>query len=176
MASETERPPNPLERFAGGGWRKGLLRLLLAAALLAVVMWVAGERAWVALKRPGVVQIIIAGSLVHGLQRLARIRKWWHMIAGSALTQHSWVYLLRVQLIGMLANLVLPVSEVLKVWAVSHDKRTALVATESLIVDLAIHSGALGALGLLACGIGSGYGAVPTLAWVAAASMVLLPI
>ena len=98
------------------------------------------------------------------------------MIAGSALAQHGYAYLLRIQLMGMLANLALPVSEALKVWAVAHDKRTALLATESLLVDLGIHSAALGGLALAACVVCSFRSPVPAAAWAAAAALTLIPV
>lgn len=172
----SQRPPNPLERFTHGGWRRGLWRVALALLLIAGVLWFTGEQTWAALQRPGVIPVVLAGAALHALQRFARIRKWALMLVGTELGRYSWRYLLRVQFMGLLANLLLPVSEALKVWAVARDRRGAWLASKSLAADLCIHTSAVGVVGALGCAMSSLAEPLPAAIWWAAAGVTLVPL
>ncbi len=167
-------PPNPLERFTSGGWAKGLVRLALGLGIVATVIWLAGGDSLKLLLDREVALFLGLGATVHLGQRVARILKWARMIEPAGLVKRRWTYLLRIQLVGMIANLVLPVSEALKVWAVSENRRQVLWASESVVVETALHAsliGLAGGIGLLTAGQPS-----PPLLWVAAGSMCGAPL
>jgi hypothetical protein len=166
-------PANPLLRFTGGGWRKGMLRLALGVGIVAMVLWFQGKGALERLLDPAVIPFLATGAIVHLTQRGARILKWWRMLDSTEVVQHRWTVLLRIQLIGMLANLVLPVSEALKVWAVARDRRQMMVASKSIVVETALHALMMGVAGTVALAMVGG--AAPWLAWLAALAMVALP-
>src|SRR5690606_235695 len=83
-------------------------------------------------------------------QRAARIKKWQLMIAPTSVEQHPYSFLLRIQLIGMVANLAVPVSEAVKVWAVARNKAEVKIAVKSIVVDMALHTGLVGLTGAVA--------------------------
>ena len=150
--------------------------MALAVAVIAGVLWFTGDRTWVALKRPGVIPVVVAGAVIHGLQRFARIRKWAAMLVGTELERHSWRYLLRIQFIGLLANLIVPVSEALKVWAVARDRHSAWLASKSLAADLCIHTSAVGVFGVIGCAITSLTQPVRSPIWWAAVGVTVVPL
>lgn len=170
---ETERPQNPLERFTSGGWLKGLLRLGLGVLLVGAVLSFTGRDSWQHLDDPALVPMVGLGALVHLVQRVARTRKWQLMLAPTHVEQRPFRYLLRIQLIGMVANLALPVSEALKVWAVSKSKSQTTIAAKSIVVDLATHTALIGAVGLVAAAVASWW--EPAI-WAVSAVMLLVPI
>ena len=144
----SERLANPLERFTSGGWAMGVLRLALGLAVLGVVVrFVARDAVTLILKR-GVTSTLLLGVPVYLAQRAGRIEKWRRMIEHSGLVARRFTFLMRVQLIGMVANLIVPVSEALKIWAVSRDRRDVLPAGESVLLDGMLHSAMVGVLGL----------------------------
>lgn len=169
----TERPQNPLERFTSGGWLKGLLRFGLGVALVGVVLSFAGRDSWQHLDDPALLPMVGLGALVHLCQRAARTRKWQLMLAPTSVEQRHFRYLLRIQLIGMVANLALPVSEALKVWAVSKSKSQTKVAAKSIVVDLATHTALIGAVGIGAALVARWW--EPAI-WAVSLTMLLLPI
>jgi len=161
-----------LERFTSGGWAKGLLRLGLGVAVVVAVVHFFARDALALLLDRDVTAVIALGAAAHLLQRTARVLKWARIIEPAGLIPRRWTYLLRVQLIGLVANLLLPVSDALKVWAVSRDRRDVVVGSESIVVDVAMHTSMLGALGLM--------GVLATdqdhwLPWVAAVALTLVP-
>lgn len=168
-----ERLVNPLERFTSGGWGKGLLRLALGLGVLAVVLRFAARDAVTVILDRDVGWTLLLGVPVHLLQRAGRVEKWRRMIEHSGLVARRFTFLLRVQLIGMVANLLLPVSEALKIWAVSRSRKDLVRAGESLVIEGLLHSATVGALGL--CGAIVTASASVAL-WAAAAAMTLLPI
>lgn len=171
--SSPGRPRNPLEAFTSGGWFKGLLRLALGVALVTVVLTVAGGDSWQHLRHPKLLPLIALGALVHLVQRVARIRKWQQMLVPTEVMQRSFGYLLRVQLIGMVANLLLPVSEAVKVWAVSNNRDDARVATQSIVIDMSMHTCLIGVVGVVSAVAANWW--EPAL-WVVSLTMLLLPL
>ncbi len=162
-------PPNPLERFTSGGWTKGLLRLALGLGIVAAVIGLFGRDSLELLLDRKVAVMLGLGATVHFAQRVFRILKWARMIEPAGLVQRPWTFLLRIQLIGMIGNLLLPVSEPLKVWAVAGNRRQVLWASESVVVETALHAsliGAAGAIGLILASQPS-----PTFLWIAAVGM-----
>lgn len=156
---QSEAPRNPLERFTSGGWLKGLVRLAIGIGILAAVLHWGARAAVDKLVEREVTAALALGAAIHLVQRIARILKWARMIEPSGLVERRWTFLLRVQLIGMLANLLLPVSEALKIWALSRNRRDILVTTESLFLDVALHNAmvcGLGVLGVIALGASAG--------------------
>ncbi len=117
--------------------------------VLGVVFYFGGADAWTRVARPEVVPWLIAGALVHVLQRTVRIAKWADMLAETPLRRKDFPYLLQTQLIGMLANLVIPASEAVKVWAISRDKKDAIVGSSSIVGDTAMHAAGMGAVGCI---------------------------
>ncbi len=174
VAPAPRTPPNPLDRFTSGGWLAGVLRLGLGAAIVyAVVHFFARDALSLLLTRE-VTPILLAGAAVHLLQRAARIFKWVRMIAPSGLRDSRPWHLLRIQLIGMLANLLLPVSEAIKVWAVSRDRPDAVVAAESIVVDTALHTAMIGAAGIAGVSL-AGTSSHPAVLWGAAVALTAIP-
>lgn len=155
-----ERPPHPLERLSGGGLKGGLLRLFLGVAIVAVVIAIGGAESWRRLAQPRMIPLVALGAALHLGQRAARIAKWQVMLGEAALRRNDYAYLLRAQLVGLFANLVAPVSEAVKIWAVAASRRDVIVATASIATDTALHAGAIalaGLLGILLLGGGSGW-------------------
>ncbi|MFP6684882.1 MAG: lysylphosphatidylglycerol synthase transmembrane domain-containing protein [Polyangiaceae bacterium] len=151
VVPDEHRPPDPLQRFTSGGWKRGVIRLLVGVVLVVGVISYTGTEPLKRLLDPNVALFLLLGAVVHLGQRAARILKWSYMIEGTVLVQHGWRYLLRVQLIGMMGNLLLPVSEGLKVWAVSRTRVQAKIGVESIAAETALHAlfvGAAGALGV----------------------------
>ncbi len=149
---DSEALPNPLERFVAGGWKRGIVRLLAGLAVIALVVSFTGAESIDRLLDPRLAPFLLLGAAVHLTQRVARIIKWARMIAPTTLVKHSMLYLLRIQFIGMMANLLLPLSEGLKVWAVSRTRAQAKVAAESIVAETALHAllvGVAGALGIV---------------------------
>ena len=174
MAEKSEeRPPNPLERFTSGGWVKGLLRFGLGVALVGLVLVFVGGDSWQHLNDPALLPMIGSGAVIHLLQRTARIRKWQIMIRPSGVTSRSYLYLLRIQLIGMVANMALPVSEAVKVWAVAKDRSDVKVSAKSIVVDMATHTSLIGLVGVVACAAAGWW--EPAL-WVVSLTMLLGPL
>lgn len=149
MDAPEDRPPHPLERLSAGGWKGGLLRLALAVGVVALVIHFGGTEAWARLAEPRMIPVIAGGAALHLVQRAVRVAKWQAMLSGAGLYRNDYGYLLRAQLVGMLANLVAPVSEGVKVWAVSRTRAQAITATASLATDTALHAGAIASAGLL---------------------------
>jgi len=173
-SADAQPPPNPLERFTSGGWVKGLLRLAVGLAILGAVVHFGARDAVDKLIEREVTSMLVLGAAIHVLQRVARIAKWALMIQNAGLIQRRAAFLVRVQFIGMMANLLLPVSEALKIWAVSRNRRDVVVATESLLLDVGMHNamvGGLGVLGVVAMTVAAG----PVL-WGAAGAMTLGPL
>ena len=135
----------------GGGWRRGLIRLAVGAVFLACVLWFAPGDALALVARPAVWLWVAVGGLVHLIQRAARIAKWRAMLSTGSLKQLGFLPLIKLQFIGMLANLLLPISEALKVWAVSKGRQQAKFATLSIVLDTAMHAFLVGALGTVGC-------------------------
>ncbi len=140
---------HPLDRLTSGGWWRGLLRLTAGLAVVGVVLWFAGEEAYAPLLDLRMIPFIAAGAAVHLLQRVTRIRKWFFMIADADLVKRTYGSLLRIQLIGMMVNLVLPLSEGMKAWLVSRDRRQLGVAVKSLVADMALHTAFVGISGVV---------------------------
>lgn len=115
--------------------------------VLGLVFYFGGADAWTRVARPEVVPWLVAGALVHVVQRTVRIAKWADMLAETPLRRKDFPYLLQTQLIGMLANLVIPASEAVKVWAISRDKKDAIVGSSSIVGDTAMHAAGMGAVG-----------------------------
>ncbi len=138
---------NPLTELTSGGWKRGLLRLAVGMALVAGVLHFVGEDSWRLLDDPALFGAVAAGAVVHLAQRLMRVEKWRRMLTPTSVAQRSLPFLLRIQLIGMVANLMLPVSEAVKVWAVSRTRADVRVATTSIVVDMAMHTALVGLLG-----------------------------
>jgi hypothetical protein len=165
-------PSDPLLRFTSGGWLKGVARLGAGAVIVGAVLHFSGGEVLDRVLDPALVPALIGGAAVHVAQRYARLRKWAKMIAGAGLAPRPFRYLLRVQFIGMAANQVLPVSEALKIWAVSRNRREAVVATDSIARDTALHSALIGVFGLLGwLAVG---GALP--GWVAGAALLMIAV
>ena len=164
------KPPlkNPLERLTSGGVGGGLIRFAVGMLLVAGAMHFAGGDSLAHLKDPALLPVIALGAVIHLVQRVARIRKWQAMLERTQVRQRSLKALLRIQFIGMIANLVAPVSEALKIWAVSTNKADAKVATLSIVVDLAMHTCGIGVAGIAALAL---FGWADPLAWAAAAIM-----
>jgi len=162
-------PLSPLQQLTTGGWLKGVLRLFVGAAVVGAVLYFTGHEAWSAFTDPKVLPLLVVGSVVHAAQRFSRIRKWALMIASAPLAQPGWPTLLRIQFVGMLANLVVPVSEALKIWVVARRKSQVLVATESVAVDTAVHSLLVGTAGLGAAALLTED--TPSLMWITAGSV-----
>ncbi len=171
--SSRGRPPNPLERFTAGGWSRGLLRLALGLVLVALVLRFAGGDSWRHLEHPGLLPLIATGALIHVVQRMARIRKWQLMIAPTSLMQRSFSYLLRIQLIGMVANLALPVSEAVKVWAVSRNAADARLSAKSIVLDLCLHTSLIGLVGVTAAALA---GSRVRIIWAVSLTMLAAPL
>ncbi len=170
----TEAPPNPLERFTSGGWVKGLLRLGLGLALVGAVIWFTGASSLELLLDRQVALLLVVGSVVQIGLRVCRILKWSRIIEPAGLVKRPWTYLLRIQLIGMLGNVALPMSEPLKVWAVAANRRQVLRASESIVIETTVHTclvGVAGCLGLLLAG-----SSFPALVWWAAGGMAAIPV
>jgi hypothetical protein len=159
---------HPLAALTGGGWVRSAARLAVGVAIVAVAVKLTGPDAYRPLLEPRVLPFVAAGAALHLLQRAARIRKWQRLMEGAALLPRSYLDLLRVQLIGLVANLLLPTSEALKVWAVSKDRRDIVPASESLVADLALHTALIGGLGLLGA---LAVAALPLAAWVASSAL-----
>ena len=168
-----QRFASPLERFTSGGWTQGVLRLALGLGVLAIVVHFAARDAVTLLLDRGVTAALLLGVPVHLLQRALRIEKWRRMIEHSGLVTRRFTFLMRVQLIGMMANLLLPVSEALKIWAVSRDRRDLVPAGASLVLDGMLHAAMVGGLGLI--GAMAAASSSVTL-WTAAAAMALAPL
>ena len=168
-----KRLAHPLERFTSGGWVRGVIGLALGIGVLAVVVrFVARDAATLILDR-GVTAPLLLGVSVHLLQRAGRVEKWRRMIEHSGLVARNFTFLLRVQLVGMVANLLLPVSEALKIWAVSRDRGDVVPAGASLLLEGMLHAAMVGVLGL----IGALVTASSSVAlWTAAAAMTLAPL
>lgn len=172
LEEEEDAPrPSPLERFAGGGWRRGIWRVSFGAAILTLVLWLAPGEAWTLLAQPQIWGWVAVGTLIHLVQRGARIAKWREMIMHSGLRQYSVGFLFRVQLVGMLANLLLPVSEALKIWTVSRTRADGVVATKSIASDTALHAALMGLVGLIAAATSDAAG---YWSWCCAAAMLLV--
>lgn len=140
---------HPLDRLTSGGWWRGLLRLAVGLAVVGAVLWIAGEEAYAPLLDVRMIPFIVGGAAVHLIQRATRIRKWFFMIADADLLGRSFWSLMRVQLIGMMVNLVLPLSEGMKAWSVSRDRRQLALAVKSLVADMALHTAFVGVSGVL---------------------------
>ena len=164
---------NPLDRLTSGGWAKGLLRLSVGVVLVVVVLRFAGGDSWRHLRNPALIPLIVGGALIHLAQRCARVRKWQLMLVPSGVIQRPFSYLLRIQLIGMVANLALPVSEAVKVWAVSKDRIDARIGATSIVIDMAMHTALVGMIGIVSL-LASGWWE-PAL-WAVAAVMTLAPL
>lgn len=173
MPSPPDRPPNPLERFTSGGWIKGVARLALGVALVAAVLHFVGGDSWHHLDDPALLPLVAAGALIHLCQRLARIRKWQLMLAPTSVIKRRYAYLLRIQLIGMVANLVLPVSEAVKVWAVSKNRDDVKVSAKSIVLDMAIHTAQIGLVGVVAGAIAGWF--EPAM-WAVSITMLVAPL
>lgn len=165
---------DPLHRLTSGGWLKGLARLAVGAALVTAVLYWSGEEVLERVLDPALIPAVLGGATVHALQRVARLRKWAAMIEGAGLVPISFRHLVRIQFIGMAANQVLPVSEALKIWAVSRSRADVIVATDSLVRDTALHSAMIGAFGLVGFSLASSVRSPWVVA--AAAAMVLVPL
>jgi uncharacterized membrane protein YbhN (UPF0104 family) len=150
----------------GGGWRRGLLRVALALVVVCGVVWWSGPGSWAPLLEWRLLPYVLGGSALHLAQRSVRLRKWALLIAPSRLRQLPFTQLLRIQLVGLLANQLLPISEALKVWAVARKPRDVLLASRSLVADMALHSVLIGVVGA----IGAALHPLPTL-WLAAGLM-----
>jgi uncharacterized membrane protein YbhN (UPF0104 family) len=150
VSAEDGSLSNPLDRFTSGGWLMSALRIAAGAALVAAVLWIAGPSSLRHLEDPSLLPLIGAGAAIHLMQRSFRVRKWQLMIAPSSLHQRSFRYLMRIQFIGMLANLALPVSDALKVWAVSRAKRDVAFGAKTILVEMSLHSCAIGVAGAIA--------------------------
>jgi uncharacterized membrane protein YbhN (UPF0104 family) len=109
---------------------------------------------------------VLAGALIHLIQRSVRLRTWTFLIASTRLRQLRFGQLLRIQLVGLLANQLLPISEALKVWAVAKRPRDVLLASRSLVADMALHSLLIGLVGA----VGAWLHPLPML-WLAAGVM-----
>jgi len=140
---------HPLDRLTSGGWWRGLLRMSVGLVVVAVVLWVSGKDAWAPLLDVRMIPFVLGGAAVHLAQRATRMRKWFFMIEGMDLLKRSFWSLMRIQLIGLVVNLVLPLSEGLKAWSVSRDRRDLTVAIKSLVADMALHTSFIGASGLV---------------------------
>jgi hypothetical protein len=151
----------------------GALRVALGAALVGGVLWFAGTDSLRHLGDPALFPVIGAGAAIHLVQRGFRLRKWQLMIAPSGLVQRSFRYLVRIQLIGMVANLALPVSDALKVWAVSRDKRDLALGAKSIVMEMSLHSSAVGVAGAVAA-LAAGWW--ERALWGAIAVMALVPL
>lgn len=147
-AAASPSDPHPLDRLAGRGWAGGLVRLAVAAVVLAVVLTVTGSEALDQLLSARHAPAFVAGALLIGAERVVRIVKWSRLVARAGLLPRTLGDLLRVQLVGLLANLAVPVSELLKIWAVSRDRRDAARAVETIAVEVAWLSAVVGLLGL----------------------------
>lgn len=126
-----------------------MLRLAVGLAVVAIVLWIAGRDAYAPLLDLRMIPFVLGGATLHLLQRATRMRKWFFMIAGADLLKRSFWSLMRIQLIGMLVNLVLPLSEGMKAWSVSRDRRELAVAIKSLVADMALHTAFVGASGVV---------------------------
>ncbi|MBW2454194.1 MAG: flippase-like domain-containing protein [Deltaproteobacteria bacterium] len=169
-----QAPPNPLERFTSGGWVKGMLRLAVGLALVGVVVWFTGAGSLTLLLDPQVAFWLVVGAAVQIGLRVCRILKWSRIIEPAGLVPRPWTYLLRIQLIGMLGNVLLPMSEPLKVWAVAANRRQVLWASESIVIETTVHAclvGVAGCLGLLLTGW-----TAPAPVWWAAGGMAAIPV
>lgn len=154
-ARSTAAPPqqasadaHPLDRLAGRGWAGGLARLAVAAVVLAVVLTVTGSEALDQLLDARHAPAFAAGAVLVGVQRVVRIVKWSRLVKRAGLLPRALGDLLRVQFVGLLANLAIPVSELLKIWAVSRDRSDAPHAVETIAVEVAWLSAIVGLLGL----------------------------
>ena len=163
-AQLTPEAHHPLDNLTSRGWAGGLLRLAAAAALLALVLAFTDRQTWDLLLQVENLPFFAAGAALTALQRVLRVVKWAAMIQGLPLLQRPVAWLLRVQLIGMLINLVIPVSEALKTWAVSRDRRDVALAAESILLDTALLSVVVGIIGLGA-GLLMPIGALGWLPW-----------
>jgi uncharacterized protein (DUF3820 family) len=157
---------HPLDRLTSGGWWSGLARLAVGLGIVGVVLWLSGEKAWRPLLELRMLPFFVGGAALHLAQRTARMLKWHSMMQGMSLLQRQFWSLLRIQLIGLMINLVLPVSEGIKAWSVSRNARDVLLASKSLVADMALHTAMIGSAGMLGLML---VDHPPWLAWVASA-------
>ena len=150
-SATTSRPlDHPLTFLTGGGWIKACARLLAAAIILGVVLSFTGEETWTVLMKLDHLPYFVFGAALLGVQRVLRVLKWSLIVEKSGLTPRRWTWLVRIQFIGLLGNLLVPVSEGLKIWAVSSSRKDIRRATETIVLDSAMLTVAVGGLGLLA--------------------------
>ncbi|MDI7266731.1 MAG: lysylphosphatidylglycerol synthase transmembrane domain-containing protein, partial [Myxococcota bacterium] len=151
-------PRHPLERLTGRNWAIGLARLAVAVAIAGAAVAYAGRETWDVLLRIEHLPWLAAGTALTLAQRVLRIRKWAWIVEGFPLPHRPWAWLLRIQFVGLFANLVVPVSEALKVWAISDRRRDVTPAVETLVMDTAQEALAVGAVALAAALVAMGPG------------------
>ncbi|MBI5487251.1 MAG: flippase-like domain-containing protein [Deltaproteobacteria bacterium] len=135
---------HPLDRLTAGGWVAGLARLAAGAALLTILVVVVGTDVLAPLLRFENAGLLLGGAVLVFAERFVRILKWHAILQGLPLVPRNWTFLLRLQLVGLLANLAIPSSEPLKVWAVCRTRRDIVLASETLVLDIAALSAAVG--------------------------------
>ena len=170
MSAHTATPPqrtlrHPLENITDGGWAKGLLRIVAAALILILVLHFTGEETWAILMKLDHLPWFVGGAFLLALQRVLRVRKWALIVERADLPGRPWTWLVRVQFIGLLINLLVPASEALKVWAVSDDKTHMPRAARTILLDTGMLSVSVGATGLLA-GLALPSGALGSMTWI----------
>ena len=106
-AEAADAPPHPLQRLTSGGWRMGLLRMGVGLVVVGAAVWLSGEEAWGPLLEARMLPFLAGGAALHLTQRAARMRKWFWMIADTDLIPRPFMWLLRIQLIGLVVNLVI---------------------------------------------------------------------
>lgn len=141
---------HPLDHVTRGSWAQGMLRLVVAVLLLWLLTRMFGERAWERLLRAENLSPILAGAILAIVERVFRIRKWALLLDDFPVRRPGWTYLLRIQFIGLFANLVIPSSELLKVWAVARNRREAVSAAVSILLDIVMSSAVIGLAALVA--------------------------
>ncbi|MEM1030855.1 MAG: lysylphosphatidylglycerol synthase transmembrane domain-containing protein [Myxococcota bacterium] len=149
MAVSRFSPRPLLRRLRARRLGSGLVRLGLAVVVLAVVLRFGGSEVWTKVAHPEVVPWLLLGAGVHLGQRAARMAKWSDMLRDIPVRRRDFQFLFRTQLVGMLANLVAPVSEALKIGALARDRSEAVVVSTTIVADVALHAAGMGVVGVL---------------------------
>ncbi|MEO1266766.1 MAG: lysylphosphatidylglycerol synthase domain-containing protein, partial [Myxococcota bacterium] len=163
IAVEEQQPEeaHPLDRLTQGGWGRGVLRLGVGGGLLALVLALTGPEALGELWKVQHLPLLLVGALLSATQRVVRVGKWAGLVEQTELLRRPLSYLVRIQFVGLLVNVLVPLSEVLKMWAVCRNRSDTPLVLETLTVDIALLSATVGVMGL---GVGA------ALAWLGAAS------
>ncbi len=144
---------HPLERLTGGGWRKSILRLFLGVLLLSMVLWWTGTEVIDRLWQRDTLPLLLAGVCLSILQRALRVCKWTWIVSQSGLGEYKLGYLLRIQYVGLLINLLAPLSETMKIWAISRTRKHVPVAFFTLVLDTTYLGLAVAILGMGGAGL-----------------------